>query len=130
MQDNNALKDRARLLRKNMTLAEKKLWNQLRHKRFSSIRFRRQIILGNFIVDFVSLNPKIIIEVDGSQHIEQIDYDLKRTAYLESIGYKILRYWNNEVLGNIEKVLDDIWRHFFDSPIRPLGTFPRSGKAF
>ena len=113
MQENGNLKDKARLLRKNMTTAEKKLWNHLRNKKFSALRFRRQVILGNYIVDFISFEPKIIIEVDGSQHIDQINYDLKRTAYLESIGYKILRYWNNEVLGNIEKVLNDIWNHCF-----------------
>ncbi len=113
MQDNNILRDRSRLLRKDMTMAEKKLWAQLRKKRFSNLRFRRQFVLGKYIVDFISLEPKIIIEVDGSQHAEQINYDLKRTAYLESMGYKVLRYWNNEVLGNIETVLEDIWQHCF-----------------
>ena len=113
MQGNNLLKERSRFLRKNMTMAEQKLWNHLRHKRFSNIRFRRQVVLGNYIIDFISFEPKIIIEVDGSQHLDQIHYDLKRTAYLESMEYKILRYWNNEVLSNIEKVLDDIWNHCF-----------------
>ena len=96
-----------------MTLAEQKLWSQLRHKRFSNIRFRRQVVLGNYIIDFISFEPKIIIEVDGSQHIDQESYDLKRTVFLESLGYKVLRYWNNEVLSNIERVLDDIWGHCF-----------------
>ncbi|HSW94341.1 MAG TPA: DUF559 domain-containing protein [Gammaproteobacteria bacterium] len=129
MQDNNALKNRARLLRKNMTMAEKKLWSQLRHKNLSGIRFRTQVVIGNYIADFVSFEPKIIIEVDGSQHLDQADYDLKRTAYLESIGYKVLRYWNNDVLGNMEKVLNDVWGHCFDPPIRPSATFPRRRKA-
>src|SRR5579871_2447372 len=113
MQDNHLLKERCRFLRKNMTIAEKKLWNQLRDKKFSKIRFRRQVILGNYIVDFISFEPKIIIEVDGSQHIDHIDYDVKRTAYLKSLGYKVLRYWNNEVLGNLDKVMSDIWNHCF-----------------
>ncbi len=113
MQDNIALKGKSRILRKTMTMAEKKLWNYLRQRRFSTIRFRRQVIIGNYIVDFVSFESKIIIEVDGSQHSTQINYDLKRTAFLESLRYKVLRYWNNEVLGNIEKVLQDIWAHCF-----------------
>jgi len=113
MPDKNILKDRSRLLRKDMTVAEKKLWAQLRKKRFSNLRFRRQVVLGKYIVDFISLEPKIIVEVDGSQHADQINYDLKRTAYLESIGYKVLRYWNNEVLGSIDTVLEDIWQHCF-----------------
>ena len=75
------------------------------------MRFRRQVILGNYIVDFISFEPKIIIEVDGSQHSDQIDYDLKRTNYLESLGYKVLRYWNNEILGSVENVLNDFWNH-------------------
>jgi len=113
MQNNMALKERARLLRKNMTVAEMKLWNQLRRKKFPGIRFHRQVILGNYIVDFISFEPKIIIEVDGSQHIDQMNYDLKRTAWLESMGYKVLRYWNNEVLASIEKVLEEIWSYCF-----------------
>ncbi|HSW93338.1 MAG TPA: DUF559 domain-containing protein [Gammaproteobacteria bacterium] len=101
----------------------------MRRKNLSGIRFRTQVVIGNYIVDFVSFEPKIIIEVDGSQHLDQEGYDLKRTSYLESIGYKVLRYWNNDVLGNIEKVLNDIWDIVFDPPIRPSATFPRRRKA-
>lgn len=103
------LKKRSRMLRKNMTIAEKKLWAHLRSKKFGAIRFRRQVILGNYIVDFISFDPKIIIEVDGSQHIDQAAYDQARTEYLRSFGYKVLRFWNNEVLNNIEMVLNNIW---------------------
>ncbi len=74
-----------------------------------AIRFRRQVILGNDIVDFISFDPKIMIEVDGSQHIDQAAYDQTRTEYLRSLGYKVLRDWNNEVLNNIEMVLNTIW---------------------
>ena len=63
----------------------------------------------NYIVDFISFDPKIIIEVDGSQHIDQAAYDQARTEYLRSFGYKVLRFWNNEVLNNIEMVLNNIW---------------------
>ena len=67
------------------------------------------MILGNDIVDFISFDPKIMIEVDGSQHIDQAAYDQTRTEYLRSLGYKVLRDWNNEVLNNIEMVLNTIW---------------------
>src|SRR3990167_8015554 len=118
------LKERARSLRRNMTIAEKKLWAHLRSKRFSSIRFRRQAILGNYIIDFISFDPKIIIEVDGSQHIDQAAYDETRTEYLSSLGYKVLRFWNNDVLNNIEIVLNTIWNACFCPPIRPVGHLP------
>jgi very-short-patch-repair endonuclease len=113
-----------------MTIAEKKLWAHLRNKQLENVRFRRQVILGNYIIDFISFDPKIIIEVDGSQHADQVMYDKVRTEYLSSLGYKVMRYWNNEVLNNIKLVLDDILNNCFDPPIRPLATFPLRGKAF
>jgi len=125
----NLLKEHSRSLRKNMTIAEKKLWTHLRSKRFNNIRFRRQATLGNYIIDFISFDPKIIIEVDGSQHNDKIIYDLSRTEYLSSFGYKVLRYWNNEVLNNIETVLNDIWSNCFDSPIRRVAPPSPAGKA-
>ena len=105
----------------------------MRNKQLENVRFRRQVILGNYIIDFISFDPKIIIEVDGSQHADQVMYDKVRTEYLSSLGYKVLRYWNNDVLNNINLVLDDIWNNcfdLFDPPIRPLATFPLRGKAF
>ena len=109
----NILKERSRYLRKNMTMAEKKLWVHLRDKKFNHIKFRRQVILGKYIVDFISFDPKVIIEVDGSQHSDQVIYDDARTRYLSSLGYKVLRYWNNDVLSNTEIVLNDIWNNCF-----------------
>ena len=67
--------------------------------------FRRQHAIGNYIVDFVSIKKKLIIELDGSQHLEQEEYDKERTAYLESQGYKIIRFWNNDVMNDIQGVL-------------------------
>ena len=96
-----------------MTIAEKKLWAHLRNKNFNHVGFRRQAVLGNYIIDFISLDPKVIIEVDGSQHADQVIYDQARTEYLRALGYKVLRYWNNEVLNNIEIVLHDIWNNCF-----------------
>ena len=88
----------------------------MRNKQLENVRFRRQVILGNYIIDFISFDPKIIIEVDGSQHADQVMYDKVRTEYLLSLGYKVMRYWNNEVLNNINLVLDDILNNCFDPP--------------
>jgi very-short-patch-repair endonuclease len=65
--------------------------------------------IGNYIVDFCAPRKKLVIELDGSQHLEQVEYDVERTAFLESKGYKVLRFWNNEVMNNIDLVLKVIW---------------------
>ena len=96
---------RAGELRRNQTEAEAKLWSRLRTHRVNGIQFRRQHAIGNYIVDFCSPRRKLIIEVDGSQHLEQDDYDSERTKYLESLGYRVLRFWNNEVLNNMDMVM-------------------------
>jgi very-short-patch-repair endonuclease len=103
------IQKRARNLRKNMTETEIKLWNKLRNRQLEGLRFRRQVPLGNYIVDFACFEPKIIIELDGSQHADQIDYDEKRTKYLEMLGYKVLRFWNIEVANEMNTVLQAIW---------------------
>jgi len=103
------LQQRARQLRKNMTEAERKLWNRLRRQQLGGFRFRRQVSFDKYIVDFACFDPKIIIEVDGSQHVIQIAYDDQRTKFLQSFGYTVLRFWNNEILGDIENVLQTIW---------------------
>ena len=99
------LKQRARLLRTHQTDAEKLLWYHLRSRRLQGYKFRRQFIHGNYILDFVCLSKKVIIEVDGGQHSQQVGYDAKRTDYLISSGFKVLRFWNNEVLCDISAVL-------------------------
>ena len=96
---------RAGELRKEPTPAEKKLWAYLRGNKLNGINFRRQHAIGNFIPDFVSVKKKLVIELDGSQHIDQKDYDLERTRYLESQGYKVIRFWNNDVMNDIEGVI-------------------------
>lgn len=98
--------ERSRYLRTNMTEAEKKLWYYLRKKQ-RGVRFRRQHPIPTYIVDFICLEEKLIIELDGGQHHEEADRE--RTAFLESQGYRILRFWNNEVLENIEGVLEVIF---------------------
>lgn len=73
------------------------------------MQFRRQHAIGNYIVDFCSPRRKLIIEVDGSQHLELEEYDSERTKFLESKGYRVLRFWNNEILKDIDSVLRVIW---------------------
>ena len=92
-------------LRKELTPAEKKLWAYLRGDKLNGVSFRRQHAIGNFIPDFVSVKKKLIIELDGSQHLEQAEYDVERTRYLESRGYKVIRFWNNDVMNDIEGVI-------------------------
>jgi very-short-patch-repair endonuclease len=99
---------RARELRKEPTLAERKLWAYLRGNKLNGLNFRRQHAIGNFIVDFVSIKRRLVIELDGSQHLEQEEYDLERTKYLESQGYKVIRFWNNDVMNNINGVIQVI----------------------
>lgn len=96
---------RARELRKNLTDAERKLWAQLRLRQVEGHRFRRQRPVGPYIVDFICLEQRLIIEVDGGQHAERTSKDAKRDAWLRSQGYRVLRFWNNEVLSQTEGVL-------------------------
>ena len=101
---------RARELRKNMTDAEQTLWRRLRGEQLGG-HFRRQAPIGSYIVDFVSFHHRLIIELDGGQHGEanQAAYDLERTAFLQGEGFRVLRFWNHEVLQNREGVLQRIW---------------------
>ncbi len=97
---------RARSLRRSATDAEKLLWSALRNRRCEGIRFRRQVVVGRYIADFCAPNPKLIIELDGSQHEKQESYDAARTRYLEDDGYSVLRFWNGEVLAHLSGVLE------------------------
>lgn len=103
------LRQYAKALRSNMTEAESALWYHLRARRFCNIKFYRQKIIGNYIADFISLNPRVIIELDGSQHAEQMEYDRIRTEFLEKQNFTVIRFWNDEILRNIEMVLDVIF---------------------
>ncbi|MDH2998769.1 DNA (cytosine-5-)-methyltransferase [Pasteurellaceae bacterium LFhippo2] len=100
---------RAKFLRSNMTDEETILWQELRAKRFVNAKFYRQKIIGHYIVDFVSVTHKLIIELDGVQHIEQQEYDEKRTQYLNELGYRVIRFWNSEINQNLDEVLDMIY---------------------
>jgi very-short-patch-repair endonuclease len=98
---------RARSLRRDATEAEKKLWQHLRQPPFKEHHFRRQATIGSYFADFASHHDKIVIEVDGGQHSGSAS-DEVRTRYLEANGYRVLRFWNNEVLANISGVLSAI----------------------
>jgi very-short-patch-repair endonuclease len=102
-------KKRQRALRTNMTDAEQTLWKVLRGRQFSGHKFRRQHPFGDYVLDFVCLENKLIIEVDGGQHCSQSEYDEVRTKRLQSAGFHVLRFWNNEVLEEFEAVKDKIW---------------------
>jgi very-short-patch-repair endonuclease len=118
---------RAREMRLNPTEAERKLWWHLRHRlSLPASHFRRQVRLGHYIVDFANHGLKLAIELDGGQHAERIREDARRTKFLQSEGYRLLRFWNNEVLGNIDGVLEVI-----QSSIRatPTPTPPHKGEG-
>ena len=104
----------AKQLHRNMTPPEVKLWARLRAHQVGGIHFRNHTCpggrcqghaIGNYVVDFCAPSKKLIVELDGSQHLEQVDYDEARTKYLEAQGYQVLRFWNNDVMKDIESVI-------------------------
>jgi len=98
----------ARALRTSSTDVENLLWRQLRRKQLAQLKFRRQQPIDNYIVDFLCFEKRVVIEVDGGQHASERDKDAERDEYLIRIGFKVLRFWNNEVLQNIDGVLEVI----------------------
>jgi adenine-specific DNA-methyltransferase len=102
------MKYRAKTLRKNLTDAERWLWQRLRNRELSGWKFRRQHSIGPYIVDFVCIEKRLVIELDGGQHAENLESDAKRSEYLKQRGYRILRFWNNDVLREGEAVLSVI----------------------
>jgi len=113
------MKERARALRARQTDAERLLWSRLRNRYFADYKFRRQEVMGVYIVDFICLEAKLIIELDGGQHSTQIDYDAERSGYLNRLGFKVLRFWNNDVLQNTDAVLENIRLELIKSPLPP-----------
>ena len=103
------MKERARSLRHKSTDAEILLWQHLRERRLLNCKFRRQVPIGKYIVDFLCEDPPIIIELDGGQHMEQEDYDQARTDWLNANGFHVLRFWNSDVMNNIEGVLESLF---------------------
>ena len=95
----------ARALRRNQTTAEQRLWSRLRNRQLERHKFRRQVPLGRYIVDFSCYDSRLVIELDGGQHGERSVEDALRTQWLESRGFRVLRFWNNEVEENMDSVL-------------------------
>ncbi|HEY4164247.1 MAG TPA: endonuclease domain-containing protein [Dongiaceae bacterium] len=110
----------ARRLRRDMTDAEKRLWSRIRDRQISAFQFRKQVPIGSYIVDFCCLKEKLAIEVDGGQHSEMINTDAERTAWLEANGYRVLRFWNNDVLQNTDGVVEAIARLLSSSKVEFL----------
>lgn len=102
------LKRFQKTLRINQTNAENRLWYHLRNRRFQGWKFRRQHALQGYIVDFVCLERKLVIELDGRQHADQELYDNRRTQVLEKDRFKVIRFWNNDVLSNLESALETV----------------------
>ena len=106
-----SLSNRAKELRHTETEAEQIIWSWLRTKKLNGVKFRRQEPLGKYIVDFVSFEKKLIIEIDGGQHNQhpEIEHDEVRTKWLENKGFRVIRFWNNDVLLNTDGVIFKIW---------------------
>lgn len=101
------LKPNSRILRRKSTQQEIKLWSRLKDRKFHNLKFRRQHIIDKYIVDFICLENKLIVELDGCQHKREKDtrYDAKRNKYLKSLGFTVLRFWNNGMNENLEGVM-------------------------
>ncbi|MDD2366895.1 MAG: endonuclease domain-containing protein [Desulfuromonadaceae bacterium] len=115
-------------LRNNMTDAERCLWQTLRGRQVDGLKFRRQHPFGDYILDFVCLDKKLVIEVDGGQHDERKEYDCVRTLDLEKAGFTVLRFWNNEVMQELEAVKERIWLEVERLYPIPLPTSPLKGE--
>jgi very-short-patch-repair endonuclease len=101
-------------LRQNPTEAETRLWSRLRGRRLNDHKFRRQVPIGPYIVDFLCVEQRLIVEADGSQHNEEID--ALRTAFLEARGYRVIRFWNQDILARTEDVLATILAYLEGQP--------------
>jgi very-short-patch-repair endonuclease len=113
-----------RTLRNNMSDAEQALWHLLRCRQISGLKFRRQHPFGDYILDFVRLENRLVIEVDGGQHGERAEYDEKRTQILQAAGFRVLRFWDNEVLKEIESVREKIWLIVLELQSHPPPSLP------
>ena len=123
------MKYRARALRKNLTDAEKLLWRHLRDRQLDGCKFRRQHPIGKFIVDFVCVEKKLVIEVDGGQHATKVEADLQRSEHLRKKGYRTLRFWNNEVLQKTESVLEAVLLSLSEDAPSPRPSPPNRGRG-
>jgi very-short-patch-repair endonuclease len=126
---------RAKDLRQSQTEAEAFVWGELRGRRFAGFKFRRQVPIGNYIVDFVCLDRRVIVELDGGQHNEASHkkYDARRDDWLRSQGFEVLRFWNSDVFLEWEGMADGIWlvlhRHPSRRAQRPLTPDPSPARG-
>ena len=104
------LRKRARILRNSATDAERRIWQHLRLQQLGGFKFRRQVPLHGYVVDFLCVELKLVVELDGGQHANQTAYDEIRTGVLQGAGYRVLRYWNDDALLRTSDVLEDILR--------------------
>jgi len=111
--------DRARTLRRAQTEQERQLWQCLRAKRFSNFKFKRQHPLGYYIADFICFTPRMVIELDGSQHADSKAYDTDRDAWFVSQGFRVIRIWNNQWMLDRNDVLQMIWNELNKDPLSP-----------
>ncbi len=116
------LVETAKNLRKQQTFVENIMWGRLRSRQIAGTKFRRQQPIGKYVVDFISFEKKLIVELDGGQHASQRDKDKTRENFLISQGFKVLRFWNNEVLENVEGVMETIRLNCTSHP--PLNPLP------
>ena len=116
--------DFARKLRREQTDAEKKMWRLLRSRQLAQYKFRRQRVIGPYIADFCCLSPKLIVELDGGQHIESQERDQRRSQELERHGFKVIRFWDNDVLTNPMAVTETLLR-----ALTPTLSHPSDGRG-
>jgi very-short-patch-repair endonuclease len=126
MTDDNLRRDRARQLRRAQTDAEKKLWDRLKGGRLHGVKFRRQFPIGPFFADFFAAKELLVIELDGSQHMDMMKRDEQRTNYLENLGYRVVRFWDNDALASTDEVIEKISSLLKDPLVSPR---PRAGGA-
>src|ERR1700737_3032235 len=110
---------RARGLRQEMTDAEVRLWVRLRGEQNEGHRFRRQVPIGPYVADFACLKARVIVEVDGGQHADEVERDQRRTEWLASRGFRVLRFWNGEVLQQTDGVVEMIRQALIETPSQP-----------
>ncbi|MFI4979051.1 MAG: endonuclease domain-containing protein [Nevskiales bacterium] len=119
----------ARDLRERSTDVKRLLWSRLRNRQLSGCKFRRQQPIGSYIVDFVCLERRLVIGLDGGQHLEQQAPDEARTAFLQKEGYCVLRFWNNQILSELDAVLEMIYRTLADSAYPSPNPLPQGERA-
>ena len=124
----NEILHNAKTLRTHQTQAEQQLWYHLRAHRFMGLKFKRQKPIGNYIADFVCVEQMLIVELDGGQHSEQVEYDQRRDVWLKGKGYTVLRFWNNEVMQQLEAVLEQIRLAVITEP-SPPAPLPQAGEG-